>query len=73
MFGPDGLPKLTYAMFAEGLGDLNNYGSTHPAVQAHAVIGRTMMDNLPTGPSAVASLRAAIAEQIEPFVPNHGG
>ncbi len=70
MFGPDGLPKLTYAMFAEGLGDLDNYGSTHPAVQAHAVLGRTMMDNLPTGPAA---LRAAPAEQIKPFVPVNGG
>lgn len=73
MFGPDGLPKLTYAMFAEGLGDLDNYGSTHPAVQAHAVIGRTMMDCLPTGPAAAAKLRAGLAEQIKPFVPNHGG
>ncbi|MGX6604764.1 serine hydrolase [Micromonosporaceae bacterium Da 78-11] len=73
MFGPDGLPKLTYAMFAEGLGDLDNYGSTHPAVQAHAVIGRTMMDHLPTGPAATARLRSAVAEQLRPFVPNHGG
>jgi beta-lactamase class A len=70
MFGPDGRPKLTYAMFAEGLGDLDNYGSTHPAVQAHAVIGRTMLDNLPTGP---AGLRAAAADLVPPFKPNHGG
>jgi beta-lactamase class A len=73
MFGPDGLPKLTYAMFAEGLGDLDNYGSTHPAVQAHAVIGRTMMDNLPTGAPPSATTRSAQAERLEPFVPNHGG
>ncbi len=73
MFGPDGLPKLTYAMFAEGLGDRDNYGSTHPAVEAHAVIGRTMMDNLPSGPASAARLRSAVAEQITPFVPNHGG
>jgi beta-lactamase class A len=49
MFGPDGTPKLTYAMFAEALGELDNYGATHPAVQAHAVIGRTMFDHLPSG------------------------
>ncbi|MEV6596072.1 serine hydrolase [Actinoplanes sp. NPDC051346] len=48
MFGPDGRPKLTYALFAEELGDPDNYGATHPAVQAHAVIGRTLLDNLPT-------------------------
>ncbi|BCJ55792.1 serine hydrolase [Actinoplanes sp. NBRC 14428] len=47
MFGPDGKPALTYAMFADALGDLGNYGSTHPAVQAHAIIGRTLLDHLP--------------------------
>jgi beta-lactamase class A len=73
MFGADGRPKLTYAMFAEGLGEVENYGSTHPAVQAHAVIGRTMFDNLPTGPAAVAKLRSEAAIELKPFVPNHGG
>ena len=73
MFGPDGLPKLTYAMFAEGLGQRDNYGSTHPAVQAHAVIGRSMMDNLPTGTTLTAARRSAVAERITQFVPNHGG
>ena len=71
MFGPDGEPKLTYAMFAEGLGDLDNYGSTHPAVQAHAVIGRTMLDNLPAGPAAAA--RRTPAVDLTPFVPSNGG
>ncbi|GIF01405.1 serine hydrolase [Paractinoplanes rishiriensis] len=70
MFGPDGLPKLTYAMFAHGLGDRDNYGATHPAVEAHAVIGRTMMDNLPTGPAA-ATLRAA--DLPAKFIPVNGG
>ncbi|GAA2497138.1 serine hydrolase [Winogradskya humida] len=67
MFGPDGAPKLTYAMFAEGLGDLDNYGATHPAVEAHAVIGRTMLDNLPA--SAAAALRKAPST----FQPVNGG
>jgi len=66
MFGPDGAPKLTYAMFAEGLGDLNNYGSTHPAVQAHAIIGRTMLDNLP-------ATAAALRKAPKPFIPVDGG
>jgi beta-lactamase class A len=44
IFGRDGTPRITYAMFAEGLGELDNYGSTHPAVEAHAVLGRAMMD-----------------------------
>jgi beta-lactamase class A len=71
MFGPDGAPKLTYAMFAEGLGELENYGATHPAVQAHAVIGRTMFDNLPAG--AAAGLRAAPTQDLTPFIPVNGG
>ena len=44
MFDADGAPPLVYALFAEGLGDLDNYGATHPAVEAHAVLGRTMFD-----------------------------
>jgi beta-lactamase class A len=44
MFGVDGRPVLTFAMFAHGLGQLDNYGSTHPAVEAHAVVGRAMFD-----------------------------
>ena len=50
MVGAGGAPRLTYAMFAEGLGEPDDYGSTHPAVEAHAVIGRTMLDNLPPEP-----------------------
>ncbi len=76
MFGPDGQPKLTYAMFAEALGDLDNYGSTHPAVQAHAVIGRTMLDNLPAGAPATAAAAAAAAsraDQPKLFTPVNGG
>jgi len=67
MFGEDGAPKLTYAMFAEGLGQLENYGATHPAVQAHAVIGRTMFDNLPTGTATAAK------QALKRFVPVNGG
>lgn len=55
-------------MFAEGLGDLDNYGSTHPAVEAHAVIGRTMLHNLPT--RAAAPARSITAER---FAPVNGG
>ncbi|MBT8225818.1 MAG: serine hydrolase [Dactylosporangium sp.] len=48
MFSTDGAPVLTYALFADGLGDLDNYGATHPAVEAHAVLGRTMFDAIST-------------------------
>jgi beta-lactamase class A len=46
MFGADGSPALVYAFFAEALGDLDNYGATHPAVEAHAVLGRALFDGL---------------------------
>jgi beta-lactamase class A len=72
MFSPNGVPLLTYAMFAEGLGDPGNYGATHPAVQAHAKIGRTMMDNLPAAPTTTRSV-AGTRSLPQPFQPVNGG
>ncbi|WP_433719855.1 serine hydrolase [Actinoplanes sp. CA-051413] len=73
MFSPDGVPLLTYAMFAEGLGDPENYGATHPAVEAHAKIGRTMLDNLPAVPTS-ATARSAVPRSLpKPFHPVNGG
>ncbi|GID92924.1 serine hydrolase [Amorphoplanes digitatis] len=69
MFDAQGAPVLTYAMFAEGLGEPENYGATHPAVEAHAKIGRTMMDNLP---ATTRSLRESHT-QPAPFRPVNGG
>jgi beta-lactamase class A len=46
MFGADGSPALVYGFFAEGLTQLDNYGATHPAVEAHAVLGRTLFDSI---------------------------
>jgi beta-lactamase class A len=71
MFSADGVPLLTYAMFAEGLGDPENYGATHPAVQAHAKIGRTMFDNLPPTPNPTHL--AGTRSHPEPFHPVNGG
>jgi beta-lactamase class A len=44
IFNRGGQPTITYAIFSDGLGDLENYGATHPAVEAHAALGRAMMD-----------------------------
>jgi beta-lactamase class A len=54
MFGTDGAPVLTYAMFCDAHPDQNNYGATHPVVQAHSVIGRVLFDTVATvsAPSA---------------------
>jgi beta-lactamase class A len=73
MFSADGLPLLTYAMFAEGLGDPENYGATHPAVEAHAKIGRALFDNLPAVPVS-ANARSAVPRTLpKPFHPVKGG
>lgn len=60
MFGTDGAPVLTYAFFAEGLSDLDNYGATHPAVEAHAVLGRAMFDSIATAANPAATARHTV-------------
>ncbi|WP_092545608.1 serine hydrolase [Actinoplanes derwentensis] len=75
MFSADGLPLLTYAMFAEGLGEPLNYGATHPAVEAHAKIGRTLFDNLPAVPATLSTARTSSVPRTlpKPFSPVNGG
>ena len=44
VFRADGAPALVYALFADSLGHADDYGGTHPAVRAHAALGRAMLD-----------------------------
>lgn len=60
MFGTDGAPMLTYSLFAVGLGDTGNFGATHPAVQAHAVLGRTMFDAVATASNSGATTQHTV-------------
>jgi beta-lactamase class A len=69
MFGADGAPALVYGLFAEALGDLDNYGSTHPAVRAHAVLGRTMFDVIANTTSPAVRAK----QSIVPFRAVDGG
>jgi beta-lactamase class A len=46
IFDAAGTPVLTYAMFAHGQAHPQNFGATHPAVQARATMGRAFMDQL---------------------------
>jgi beta-lactamase class A len=69
MFGADGAPALVYGFFAEALGDLDNYGATHPAVEAHAVLGRTMFDTIKD--TTVPGARAKTV--VQQFHPVNGG
>ena len=44
MFDTNGLPVLTYSLFAHGQAHPEDFGATHPAVQARAVMGRVFLD-----------------------------
>jgi beta-lactamase class A len=44
MFDTAGAPVLTYALFAHGQADPDNFGATHPAVAARARMGRQFLD-----------------------------
>ncbi|MEV0651249.1 serine hydrolase [Phytomonospora sp. NPDC050363] len=70
IFDSSGRPTLTYAMFADALPDSGNYGGTHPAVKAHAVLGRKMFDEV----AAVRNLARSAGPSfpIEQFAPSNG-
>ena len=68
MFGTDGAPVLTYSMFCDAHPDQNNYGATHPVVQAHSVIGRVLFDTI-----AIAAAPSAKSHHTVPkFQPYKG-
>src|SRR5690349_10675748 len=69
MFGADGAPPPAYSRFAEALGDLDNYGATHPAVEAHAVLGRRMFDVI----SATTNPAVSARQPLSTFDPVDGG
>ena len=46
MFDAAGCPVLTYALFAHGLTDADNFAATHPALEARAVMGREFLDSI---------------------------
>jgi len=69
VFDSAGAPLLTYAFFAYGQAHPEDFGATHPAVQARAFLGRAFLDILARlqGDAAVAALRAAT------YQPSNGG
>jgi len=68
IFDPAGAPVLTYVMFADGQADPDNFGSTHRAVQARAVMGPRFL-------AAVSGLTnpAAPARRRPTYRPTNGG
>ncbi|MEG3633496.1 serine hydrolase [Micromonospora palythoicola] len=69
MFDAAGAPTLTYAFFADSLGELDNYGGTHPAVRAHAALGRTMFDTIARTTNPAPRAR----HSVQRFRPVNGG
>ncbi|MDG4824304.1 class A beta-lactamase-related serine hydrolase [Asanoa sp. WMMD1127] len=48
IFDRSGAPILTYALFADGQPGADDFGATHPAVQARARMGRAFLDTVDT-------------------------
>jgi hypothetical protein len=67
-FDAAGSPVLTYALFARSQAHPEDFGATHPAVQARAAMGREFMDAIaPLSGSAPAAVRSAA------YRPSNGG
>lgn len=67
IFDAAGKPVLTYSLFAHGQAHPGDFGATHPAVAARAVMGRAFFDAV--GDPTAAAPRAA----TEPaYRPRHG-
>jgi beta-lactamase class A len=71
IFDRTGAPVLTYSLFAHGQDDPDNFGATHPAVEARAVMGRRFLDAVDrvTGVS-IAATRGYPAPS---YRPSNGG
>ena len=68
MFDATGRPILTYSLFAHGQANPDDFGATHPAVQARAVMGREFLDAVDRL-GGVAALRTAVPT----YPPFNGG
>ncbi|MFD2762778.1 serine hydrolase [Micromonospora eburnea] len=68
IFDPAGAPVLTYVLFADGQAGADNFGATHPAVQARAAMGPKFL-------TAVSGLTnsAAPARRPRTYRPTNGG
>ncbi|MEU3457354.1 serine hydrolase [Micromonospora sp. NPDC006766] len=68
IFDPAGAPVLTYVMFADGQSDPDNFGATHPAVQARAAMGPKFL-------AAVSGVTSPVAPVHRPrsYRPTNGG
>ncbi|SNT65626.1 Beta-lactamase class A [Asanoa hainanensis] len=68
IFDRAGAPVLTYALFADGQSGAEDFGATHPAVQARAKMGRAFIDTIDTLTGDTARIARAPRYQ-----PSNGG
>jgi beta-lactamase class A len=68
IFDKAGRPVLTYSMFARGQAQPNDFGATHPAVQARAAMGRKFLDAVDRLPGVTALRRP-----VPKYQPSDGG
>lgn len=69
MFDDAGLPILTYALFARGQDDADNFGATHPVVQARSEMGRAFLDAV----SPLDGPTSRMAAPVPQYQPYNGG
>ncbi|WP_422770196.1 metallo-hydrolase family protein [Plantactinospora sp. WMMC1484] len=68
IFDPAGRPVLTYVLFADGQAGSDNFGSTHPAVQARAAMGPAFLEAV----DGLTSLGVP-ARRPKMYQPSNGG
>lgn len=69
MFDAAGAPVLTYVLFSDGAPDPDNFGATHPAVEARAAMGRDFLDAV----DRLAGDPAAPPSRSRAYRPSNGG
>jgi beta-lactamase class A len=80
VYNASGRPALVYSFMAQIQGHDSNYGATHPVVEAHARMGRSMFDIVAriqsesaSGASARSLTDVVEIDADEPFHPGNGG
>jgi beta-lactamase class A len=69
VYNTAGVPVLVYSFMAQYADNWGNYGATHPAVQAHAKMGRKMLNAVN---AMSASATGAVTLDVEPEDINGG-
>lgn len=69
MFDKAGKPVLTYSLFADGQGDPDDFGATHPAVQARSEMGPRFLRAV----DRISGAQQARTYAVQSYQPSNGG